>query len=266
MLPNWFFVTIYATLGVAIGSFLNVVIARVPKKESLNTRSKCPQCGYQIRAYDNIPLLSWLILKGKCRHCSSHISTRYPFVEALTGFGYLMLATHFHMRTPSPLEIALLIALPITIALAFIDIDTQRLPDSLTLPLLLITGTLLIGESTLTGDWENLKTAAISGTAYTAFYFALWFSTQGRGLGFGDVKLAPSLGLLVGWFGYESAATGFVAAFIIGGIPLGLLMLTGKLKRGTPVPFGPFLIAGAWVGIFYGTDIANAYLTLVGLR
>lgn len=255
----------YTILGLTIGSFLNVVIGRVPVGETLMTRSRCSNCGHQIREYDNIPVLSWVLLRGKCRDCRATIGVRSPLVELFTAFGFGYLSWHFQIGIPNGIDFALLCAFSFSIALALIDYDTKRLPDVLVFPLGIITLTSLTAQAVFGGDWSNYRTAIVGAVGFGVFYFLVWFVTGGRGMGFGDVKLAPTLGLLTGWFGVGSAVVGFVSAFVLGGVPLGILMILGKAKKGAQVPFGPFLITGAWVGILFGEQISSAYLSAVGL-
>lgn len=261
--PVW--IGFYALFGLVFGSFLNVVVARVPERESLNTRSACPKCGHQIAAFDNIPILSWLLLKAKCRSCKKPISWRYPVVEAVTAVAFGGLAWFFDMRAPGVLDITLLAVAFLSLALALIDWDTMLLPDPLVLALTVVVGVGFTLVAFQQGDWEAWRTAAIAAVAYLLFYGSLWWFTKGRGLGFGDVKLAPALGFFAGFYGVDSAVVGFVAAFVISGIPLGILLLTRIMPRGTKVPFGPFLILGAWIGVFLGEIVSNAYLSATGI-
>jgi len=143
-----------------------------------------------------------------------------------------------------------------------IDLDTLTLPNVITYPSFLITTIYLSGYAALNSDWESLQNAGWGALIYFGFFFLLWFLTGGRGLGFGDVKLAPTLGAIIGWFSVPAAAVGIGAAFIVGGIPAGLAMALGWIKKGTPIPFGPMLLFGAWIAIFFGESIFNAYMTL----
>lgn len=247
--------------GLVIGSFLNVVIYRVPAGTSVNGRSHCPKCDNQIAWYDNIPVLSWLILRAKCRKCSSSISVRYPAIEALTGLSWLGLTLFFFDAQPFLLPL-LLVAAAASIALFFIDFDTLTLPNVITYPLFIFTVGYLAVLAFATGQWGSLLSSGIGALIYFGFFFLMWFLTGGRGLGFGDVKLAPTLGALIGWFSAPAALVGIAGAFIIGGLPAGVAMVTGLVKKGTQIPFGPMLLIGAWVGILFGEQILEAYLQL----
>lgn len=259
-----FFATMF---GLVIGSFLNVVIYRVPAKRTLMGRSYCPKCDHLIRGIDNIPVLSWLILRGKCRDCKAPISFRYPAVELFTGLAWLGL-TYWAM-TNNHLEMLplILILASASIALTMIDFDTMTLPNRITYPLFIVTLIYLPAVAYLTGQVDHLVNAGIGAAIYGGFFFLLWFLTGGRGLGFGDVKLSPTLGALIGWFAaVEGSLVALASAFIIGGLPAGILMAAGVIKRGTPIPFGPMLILGAWIGTIFGTQIADLYLRISGIR
>jgi leader peptidase (prepilin peptidase)/N-methyltransferase len=261
--------------GLAIGSFLNVVIYRVPNGLSVvRPASACPNCGYSIKSHDNIPVLSWLILRGKCRNCKNGISSRYPLVEAGTGIffavvtGFLLLTRADLGTTPATVGttlvlIAFLYLVAITVALALIDIDTKRLPDAIVLPGYAVGGILFLATSILTGSWDALLRAAIGMAALWIFYFLLVLVRPG-GMGLGDVKLAGVLGLFLGWVGWGPFLVGAFGAFLLGGIFGVALMLAGRAKRRSGIPFGPWMLAGAWLGVFFGNQIWSGYLSLVG--
>lgn len=264
LLPQWFNVSIITLFGLLIGSFLNVIIYRVPAKVSLMGRSQCPKCNHLIRAYDNIPVFTWFILRGKCRDCKAPISMRYPLIEAFHGLTWGFLAYHFGMVGILPV---LLIVFSITLALAMIDFDTMTLPQSLVTATWIVTIVGILSVAfTHSHSLSSLERAGLSGLAWGAFYFCLWFFSGGRGLGYGDLKLAPALGMLAGWFSLRVSIVGFFGAFIVGGIPAIILMATGIVKKGTRIPYGPMLIAGAWLGIIWGTQLSNLYLHISGLK
>ena len=266
-------VTLATILGLAIGSFLNVVIWRLPRGESLaHPPSACPKCGHEIRKRDNIPVLSWLILRGRCRDCGAPISPRYPLVEAGTALFFGLVALDFVTRAPDqPQASAALWALPaflylaaVSVALAAIDIDLRRLPDRIVLPSIVV-GVVLLAVATFgAGDWGLLVRALVGGAVLFAFYFALVLAYP-RGMGFGDVKLAALLGLYLGWMGWDALIVGAFAAFLIGGVFAIVLVLVKRANGKTAIPFGPWMLLGAWVGIFLGSDIAAGYLALFGL-
>jgi leader peptidase (prepilin peptidase)/N-methyltransferase len=262
--------------GLAIGSFLNVVAYRVPNGLSVvKPASACPGCGAEIQRRDNVPVLSWLLLRGRCRNCSMSISVRYPIVEAITGLAFVLVALLFAPAIASAqggLElaaslvtlVAFLYLAAISVVLAVIDLDVHRLPDRIVLPAYLVSGILLTTAALLSGDPARLAVAAIGGGAMLVFY-GLLFIVYPAGMGLGDVKLAGVLGLFLGFLGWPQLAVGAAAAFVLGGVFAIVLLATGRARRGTGIPFGPWMIVGAWIGIVAGEQIAAGYLELVGL-
>ena len=246
-----------ALLGLAIGSFLNVVIWRVPRGESVaSPPSACPSCGHEIRARDNVPVLSWLVLRGKCRDCDGPISVRYPLVEALTSVLFVVMALRFGAHL---VLLAYLYLAAIGVALAMIDIDVKRLPDVITLPSYAVVGVLLTVAAAVEGEWSELARAGLGGAALLAFYFVLWF-VYPSGMGFGDVKLSGVLGACLGWVSWSAVSVGAFTGFLYGGLfGIGVILLA-KGGRKTKVPFGPFMLAGALTGILVGEQLVNAYL------
>jgi leader peptidase (prepilin peptidase)/N-methyltransferase len=251
--------TLLFLFGITIGSFLNVVIYRVPNGKNINGRSHCPRCDNQIRGYDNIPVFSWFILRGKCRDCKERISVRYPMVELGTGLFWVILGLAFGYDPILPL---LLILASATVALTMIDFDTMTLPNVITYPIFIITAIYLPVLAWATDSWSNLISAGLGAVIYLGFFFGLWFLTGGKGLGFGDVKLAPTLGAMIGWFSLNGSVVGIMGAFILGGIPAGIILAMGILKKGSQIPFGPMLMLGAWVALFFGESISASYLSL----
>jgi len=253
-------------LGLAVGSFLNVVVWRVPRGEKITSPpSACPKCEHTIRAYDNIPVLSWLLLRGRCRDCSEPISARYPLVEAATAAAFGIIAAVVGAET------SLIWALPaflylaaISIALVLIDLDTQTLPNKIVLPSIVVGIVLLVVASAGTNNWGALLGALAGGAALFAFYFIVTVISP-RGMGMGDVKLSAVLGLYLGWLGWGVLAVGAFAAFLLGGVFAIALMLIGRARRRTAIPFGPWMIAGAWLGIAFGSQIWNGYMVATGL-
>lgn len=245
--------------GLAIGSFLNVVIWRVPRGESVvSPPSACPACGNAIRPRDNVPVAGWLMLKGKCRDCSEPISARYPLVELGTGVLFAVLALRFGLDPVLP---AFLYLAAVGIALALIDIDVKRLPDVLTLPSYPVVG-VLMGVAALTGsDSGDVVRAPLGGAAMFAFYFALCFAYP-AGMGFGDVKLSGVLGLATAWVGWGAWAVGLFGGFLFGGLWGIALILAKRGGRKSKVPFGPFMLAGALLGVLAGQDLFDGYLAL----
>lgn len=251
-------------LGLAVGSFLNVVIWRVPRGESVvRPASRCPGCSSEIAPRDNVPVLSWLLLHARCRGCGARISARYPLVELATGALFAGMAVrlsdahHGWALLPAFLYLA-----AIGVALTAIDLDTQKLPNRIVLPSYPVLLALVAVPSLLVGDAAALVRGLLAGAVLYAAYFVLCFATAGRGLGFGDVKLAGLLGFGLGWLGWPSVLVGVLAAHLVGGLVVIGLVLVAGAGRKTRVPFGPMLIAGALVGIFAGVPLGSAYLSL----
>ncbi|WIB77314.1 prepilin peptidase [Curtobacterium sp. MCPF17_002] len=260
--------------GLLIGSFLNVVVYRVPAGLSVvNPPSACPECGHAIRGFDNVPVLSWLVLRGQCRDCGARISARYPLVEAATAALFAVVASIVLTRAAGAgatlvptigMLVVLLYLMGITVALALIDLDTHRLPDKIVLPAYVILGVLLAGVSAASGDWWALGRAAIGMVVLVAVYFGLAVAVPG-GMGMGDVKLAGVLGLVLAYLGWGPLAVGAFGGFALGAIFAIGLLAARRAKRGSGIPFGPWMLAGAWLGILCGGPLWDAYLGLIGL-
>ncbi|WP_010203856.1 prepilin peptidase [Salinibacterium sp. PAMC 21357] len=253
-------------LGLAVGSFLNVVVWRLPLGGKLSSPpSACPRCDHAIRAYDNIPVISWLILRGKCRDCGEPISARYPLVEAATALAFSGIAAAVGAETSMVWALpAFLYFAAISIALTLIDLDTQTLPNKIVLPSLVVGLVLLAIASAGTGNWAALFGAVLGALALFAFYFIVAIVSP-RGMGMGDVKLSAVVGLYLGWLGWGTLAVGAFAAFLLGGVFAIALLVVKKAGRRSAIPFGPWMIAGAWLGIALGAQIWNGYLVAVGL-
>lgn len=236
--------------GLAIGSFLNVVIYRLPRGESVvKPRSRCPKCGHQISGIENVPVLSWLALRGKCRECGDPISIRYPAIELLTGLLYMgVVAIAWDDVAQIVIGLILVTALvPIT----FIDLEFKRVPNAITGPAaiaLLIAGTALDPS----GQPERLLAAAI----VVAPFLLLSLLMSGH-MGMGDVKLMGVMGLALGRALAPALFVAFLAGTIVG---LGMLVKYGSSARKAKIPFGPFLALGALVGFAVGNDLWDTYL------
>ncbi len=250
-------------LGLAIGSFLNVVVWRVPRGESVvRPASACPRCGHEIGARDNVPVLSWLLLRGRCRDCGGRISMRYPAVEAGTA---ALFATVGWAAGPSWALPAYLYLTAIGVALALIDLDTQRLPDALVLPSYPVTLVLLALASWNPGGapaWGAFSRALVGGVVMFAVYLLIVLLYP-RGMGLGDVKLAGVLGMYLAWAGWGNLVVGWFAAFLLGGI-VGIGLVVGRRAgRRTAIPFGPWMLLGAATGLLVGTQVSHWYVDLV---
>ncbi len=249
-------------LGLAIGSFLNVVIHRVPRGESVvSPPSACPSCSSAIRPRDNVPVAGWLLLKGRCRDCQTPISPRYPLVEAATAALFVVMALRFSLDPVLP---AYLYLAAVGLALALIDLDCKRLPDALTLPSYPLAAVLL-GAAALAGsDSGQFVRALLGGLAMFVVYFALCFAYP-AGMGFGDVKLSGVLGMYLAWLGWGAWAVGLFLGFLLGGVFGIALIAVKKGGRKTAVPFGPFMLLGVLVAILVGPELASGYADLAGL-
>lgn len=266
-------------LGLLIGSFLNVVVYRVPLSMSLVAPpSACPKCGSGIAPRDNVPVLSWLLLRGRCRNCAERISARYPIVEAGTALFFVLVSLRFAADVASAsfafgvtdlvADLAALAAFlyfaAISLALAIIDVEKHRLPNSIVLPGYPVAFVLLGVSSIFAADAESFIRAAIGSAGLFLFYFVISLISP-AGMGFGDVKLAGVIGAFLGWIGWGALAVGAFAAFLLGGLFAIVLVLARLARRKSGIPFGPWMLAGAWVGIFFGNPIWSGYLSFVGL-
>lgn len=250
-------------LGLVVGSFLNVVVWRVPRGESVvHPPSACPRCGHPIRPRDNVPVLSWLLLRGRCRDCGAPISARYPLVELGTAVAFLAVAW---FAGPGWVLPALLYLAAISVALTLIDVDVHRLPDAIVLPSYPVALGLLALASADPGgtaDWAALVRAAAGGAAMYTAYLVIRL-IHPAGMGFGDVKLAGVLGLYLGWYGWGALAVGFFAGFLVGGVVGIALLAAGRAGRRTAIPYGPWMLVGAWIGVVAGPALAGWYVGLL---
>ena len=241
---------IAAIFGAIIGSFLNVVIWRLPRGESVvSPGSRCPQCGEPVKPYDNIPVVSWLLLRGKCRHCGNPISARYPLVEALTAV--LMALVPIFLGADSDVWLGFAFVL-LLIPIAFIDLDHRIIPNKLTL-LGAAVGLVLVAVF----DTDNLLQHVIAAVAAFLFLFIAAIAYP-SGMGMGDVKLAGVMGLYLG----RAVAPAMLIALLSGTL-VGVAIIArkgAKEGRKTAVPFGPFLAFGGLVGLYVGDDIVEWYL------
>ena len=275
--------TVVGLLSLLIGSFLNVVILRLPvmmerewraqaaavegreeePAEPFNLvvpRSRCPKCGAVVRAWQNVPILSYVLLRGRCAECSTPIGLRYPVVEGFTALASVLIAWRFGV---TPEAVAALVFTWTLIALAVIDIDHQLLPDSLTLPLLWLGLLLSLWHETAGGTvLFQTPREAIIGAA--AGYLSLWsvyhlfrIVTGKEGMGYGDFKLLAALGA---WLGWQMLPLIILLSAAVGAVVGIALMVFTRRGRDVPIPFGPYLAAAGWIALLYGREIIDAYL------
>ncbi len=245
-----------ALWGLAIGSFLNVVIYRVPRHESIvSPPSACPTCGAPIRKRDNIPVLSWLVLRGRCRDCHSPISARYPLVELATAALFAAVAARLGFNWDLPAFLVLFAGL---LALACIDLELLILPKLIVYPTLALVAGLLLLAAAVTGEWHNLLNAVLFAVSWFLVFFAL-NATNPRYLGFGDVRLALVIGLALGWLGWKYVVLGFFAANLIGAIVGVALIATKRMRRDQQVPYGVFLALGTAFAVLVGPAIVTHF-------
>jgi leader peptidase (prepilin peptidase) / N-methyltransferase len=251
--------------GLLIGSFTNVVVARVPADKSVNyPPSACPKCDHRIRPYDNVPVVSWLLLGGKCRDCKEPISKRYPLVELGVAAGFAAVPALLP-GTPWVWPAACWVVF-LAVALSIIDVEHMRLPDSLTYPATPVLLALLAIPAFTSGNWVPWVTALLGGVAVGAAFLGMWL-VYSKGMGLGDVKLAPMMGVALGWAGWAMVGFGSFAAFLVAGFVSTIVMIVakaqGKNPRGIQVPFGPFFFVGIALAVLVGGPVLDWYTTFV---
>ena len=246
-------------LGLAMGSFLNVVIYRVPRAESIVfPRSHCPSCDSALKARHNVPVLSWLALRARCAFCGARISARYPLVELGTAALFVAVTLRFGFSAALP---AYLYFAAIGIALAMIDFDVRRLPDTLVLPSYVIAVLLLMPAGAVTGQWETAIRALAGMLAVAAIYFALSLAYP-YALGTGDVKLAGLLGLYLGWLSWSAVVIGAFGGLAIAALGGTVRTLTGAPRRGV-LALAPSMVAAAVLALFIAVPLTTWYSTFV---
>jgi leader peptidase (prepilin peptidase)/N-methyltransferase len=245
-----------ALVGLAVGSFLNVVIYRVPiGKSVVRPASACPSCGVPIAPRDNVPVLSWVILRGRCRHCRAPISVRYPAVELLTGLVFALTAVRFGASWSLPGELAFVGGV---IALAAVDLERYVLPRAILYPTSALVAVGLLVAAGATGQWSRLGTAILCAAGGFFVFFAIHF-IRPAWLGFGDVRLAALLGFALGWLGAWYLLIAFLAANLAGAVVGAALMVSGKATRSTALPYGVFLGAGSVLALLVGASVISWY-------
>jgi len=277
----WFLYLCTGLGGLVLGSFLNVVILRLPKMMTQAWRqeccefleqpipsdaqlnlafpgSHCPSCGEALKPWHNIPLVSYAVLGGKCAHCRTPISLRYPLVEAVTAILWVAAAVSFG---PTAMLLGALLLIAALITLTSIDLDTQLLPDSITLPLLWIGLLFNIG-----GAFVSLEQAVIGAMAgYLILWSVYWLfkiTTGKEGMGYGDFKLLAALGA---WFGWQALPLIIILSSFVGAAVGIFLMVVKQRGRDEPIPFGPYLAGAGLLCLFFQTELTGLYLALTGL-
>jgi leader peptidase (prepilin peptidase)/N-methyltransferase len=274
-----FFLSVVFVVSLMVGSFLNVVIYRLPimmerswkteyqgyfepekpseaKQETFNLvkpDSTCPSCQHKIRAWENIPLISWLALKGKCSQCKNPISVRYPLVELATGLLSVSLAWYFGFGAAA---LSGVVFTWLLVAMIFIDLDKMLLPDQLTLPLLWF-GLILSLNSTFVSSQDAILGAAAGYLSLWSLYWGFKLLTGKEGMGYGDFKLLAALGAWVGW--QHLPIVILLSSFVGAIVGISMLVLQGK-DKGQAIPFGPYLATAGWITLLYGEWIGQQYL------
>ena len=273
------FTTLAGLLGLFVGSFLNVVIHRLPRMmehdwhaqaaelrgeeppagERFNLatpRSRCPHCGHQITLLENIPLVSYLVLRGRCGHCGAGISKRYPIVEAVSALLSAYAAWHFGFGAAA---LGALLFVWAMVALTCIDLDTQLLPDDITLPLLWLGLAFNLGDT-----YTNLPAAVIGAMAgYLALWSVFWLfklATGKEGMGYGDFKLLAAIGA---WLGWQMLPLTILLSSLVGAVVGIVLIAVARHGRNVPIPFGPYLAAAGLIALFWGEAITERYLGML---
>jgi leader peptidase (prepilin peptidase)/N-methyltransferase len=251
----WIRAVVAVPFGLVVGSFLTVAADRVPKKESIvSPRSRCPQCGAEIRNRDNIPLLSWLALRGRCRSCRARISARYPLLEAGTAASFAEVAIIY----PRIYVIAMLSAFcAVMLVVGAIDLELKIIPNRITYPAFPAFMVAILVGWAIGQDLDPVR-AAIGAVLYGGVFLLIAVIAP-RGLGMGDVKLTGLIGLVLGSLGLRYVGVAAGAAVLLGGLGGVLALLAGRGRK-SAIPFGPFLTAGALVAVFWGERIATWYL------
>jgi leader peptidase (prepilin peptidase) / N-methyltransferase len=277
------FVAWVSIVGLVVGSFLNVVIHRLPKMmerawrrdcrtmfepdapgddspryDLVQPSSHCPACGHRIRAWENVPLLSWLALRARCSACGVRISARYPAIELVAGVAAGVVAAHFGVTWECLGALVLTWSL---IALTMIDFDHQLLPDSITLPMLWLGLVFSVFATTVT-PVDAILGAAAGYLSLWSVYWLFKLATGKEGMGYGDFKLLAMLGA---WLGWQSLPAIILLSAIVGAVVGIALILAQRLGRQVPMPFGPYLAAAGWIALLWGDALNDAYLRAAGL-
>lgn len=253
--------TIAALFGLVFGSFGTVLIERIPSGKSIiKPRSRCDYCEHEITWYDNIPVISYLLLRGKCRNCGSRISPVYLFLELATGALFVALSMNISLLNVGMFGLAV-VSLPLLV----IDLKHQRLPNALTYFATAWALLCIFALGLITSNWAAALIAVACGLIPAAFLLLVGVIFKG-GMGLGDVKLALAMGLSLGVLGWQAVAAAFVVAFIAGGLVSAVLLIFKRVTRKAAIPFGPFLLIGTWASLFGGLQLQSVLLSPWGYR
>lgn len=253
---------VLALLGLVMGSFINAWVWRTSKDLSVaKGRSECPHCKHQLAWYDLVPAINYIVLKGKCRYCGKRISMQYPLVEISTS---LLFAALYYVYLPQShlvwLQLAIVLIISVLLVAAFVyDAKYMQLPEKYTLPAIGLS-VLYLGVNGWQLGWDKLTPQLVSLGLFLAVYLAMWYFSDGKWLGAGDIRLAAIMGLLLS---PKQLVAGVFIAYLMGATYGVYILRKSKEKKGIRVPFGPFLIVGLYAGLFFGTQIADWYLGLL---
>jgi leader peptidase (prepilin peptidase) / N-methyltransferase len=255
--PDFLLLSLVGVLGGVFGSFANVAIYRVPLGKSvIRPRSACPSCQTSLSGIENVPVLSYVALRGRCRHCQARISVRYPLIELITAGVWVLITMRVGWKPELP---AYLIFGTALVILSAIDFEVQRLPNKVLSWASLLGAVLFVAAALVKGDVTPLWHGLIGALAYGVPMFVIGLIAPG-GMGFGDVKFAPYLGFHLGWLRLGYVPVGAFLGFLLGAVLGGLLMIVGRAGRKTKIPFGPFMAMGAFVTIFFGDAVLRFWL------
>ncbi len=245
-----------ALLGLAVGSFLNVVVHRVPRKESVvRPRSRCPGCGTTLAARDNVPVVSWLLLGRRCRSCGRPISIRYPLIELVTAALFAAVAVRLGPDAALP---AFLVFGAALVAISAVDLEHFIVPNRIVYPALFASVPLLVVAAAVEGEWRSLRDAAVGGVLAWGALLVIHLVSP-AGMGFGDVRLAGLIGVHLGWMSLRHVVLGLFLAFLTAAVTGVALIATAVRTRKDKVPFGPFLALGALMAVLFGGPIIAWY-------
>lgn len=259
---NWYLIIVFIILGLVFGSFINAWVWRTSQDLSVyNGRSICTHCKQQLAWYDLVPVISYLSLKGSCRYCKKSISKQYPLIEISTSILFVCL---YIFLSPSDwfawIQLIINLVLAVLLIAAFVyDLKYMQLPEKYMLPAIAL-GVVSLGVKALHIGWDTLIPQLIGLGLVILIYTCMWYFSRGKWLGAGDIRIAAVMGLLLV---PAQLLVGLFAAYLVGSIYGVYILRKSKTKRGIKVPFGPFLIIGLYIGLFFGVQISNWYLGLL---